>query len=629
MAVDESEVRRRVESFHAGPVSPDAPSSCGTGFPLVLGPTQLVPKALIAPGSPLHRLIVVQPPGSGKTCSMLEVLSNFKDDESYDIALVGDADVFMSIRQGLESCPNPGGGPCALHSDAKSEYLAGGAATCHDDDAPKLKARVYWMTYKLLAKYLAREHHCKSQRGNNLLVIMDEVHQLVAAGRRHHHDSSSYVAKRLSSAGDSIGSAQLYVVGYTATPILDDPVQVVRLATIMKGQTDPRIFAVPGGGELLVDPDLFYSDKYLTPMSAIKVSAPGNGSVLSSSERVSETLAANRCLPARSAAAPALYTLKSSAEAALRVLFRNLFFVTNNVEDRSKFPSVKTVTRLVEYSADFASAARETLAHRSKLRWQEVSNFARPALLKSYVKRRLGGAPHTPRDAEMFEALAPKWTALARDLKSRPELEGKTAVYIGASTGVSSVAYLLGLSFLLQHELGLANGLHVGDSPAVYVLADSRSGRSSIGSDAVRSEQLKRFNASPCVGDDGSSGRHSVLLLGPEAYKAVDLTCCTNICQMIIQPQGKALQTLGRARRQCSFARVPSKAQWRVNALTYVFKSPPPPCPGEDCDCLLGSFFAAQAVLSDELMRIVRGESIACKNFEGYNQWPPGTTCLS
>jgi hypothetical protein len=354
-----------------------------------------------------------------------------------------------------------------------------------------------------------------------------------------------------------------------------------------------------------------------------------------------------------------VYSLKPHTTQDLELLFANLFFVTNNTADPRKYPDLFETSRLVTYTPVFASAATDALKkHKGKLAWQEVSNFADPVALRDYVRRRLAGVHHTPEDSTMMEHNAPKWRSLAHDLKQRKDLGGKTAVYLGAQTvsgAATSTDYLFGLSFYLQAKLGymdgtvpgyaeaVAGGHRPATSPTIYMMADEaqendvarakKAGGSdsrlvSVASKESRTHQLKAFNMSPCVGQvsGGDTATHySVLLLGYEAYTALNLTCVSNLMRMVLQPSGKEQQTIGRARRSCSFAAVP-KRDWRVNALTYIFHDRT--CPDADCDCLLGSFFSAQAILQNQILRILRGSSIGCSNFKAYNQWPKGTVCL-
>jgi hypothetical protein len=700
-----------IDGIPDGKVPRDAPSAC-TARAVVekLDPPQIVPKMLITPTSPLRRLIVVQPPGAGKTCIMLDIMANFLT-EDYNIIIVGDPDIFSSVRSDLRKCPAraPGGllrernkdkaDPwCALYSNARREFFDPKEAPKDCEGGEKFgKARIYWLTHVLFGNWLKRKHakYMKDDKDNifksNTLILMDEVHKLTAPSEERAspswRESLLYVGEKLFEATrDPVPDKKLFVVGFTATPIIDDPVQAICLATVMKGHTDPSIFTDKAMTKLRIDPKKFYTPEYVEPVATIPVVEPGSGTERHmETEKVQEILREHRCIhvppekkgkAASDASSPvahpcpvgaaeraknllSVYSLKPPTAQDLERLFANLFFVTNNTADPRKYPDLFETSRLVSYTPAFALAAADALKkHAGKLAWQEVSNFADPSALRDYVRRRLAGAHHTPEDSTMIEHNAPKWRSLAHDLGQRKDLGGKTAVYLGARTvsgAATSTDYLFGLSFYLQAKLGYRDGTVPGyaeavagehrpaTSPTIYMMADEAEEKDvarakkaggpdsrlvSVASKESRSHQLKAFNMSPCVGQvsGGDIATHySVLLLGYEAYKALNLICVSNLVRMVLQPSGKELQTVGRARRSCAFAAVP-KRDWRVNALTYIFHDRT--CPDADCDCLLGSFFSAQAILQNQILRILRGSSIGCSNFKAYNQWPKGTTCL-
>jgi hypothetical protein len=142
-----------------------------------------------------------------------------------------------------------------------------------------------------------------------------------------------------------------------------------------------------------------------------------------------------------------------------------------------------------------------------------------------------------------------------------------------------------------------------------------------------RKEQLKAFNDSSCVGSGGhSAANYALLLLGDEAYKAINLSCVSNMIRLVVQPSGKGQQTAGRARRSCSFRTVFDPKNWMVKLMTYVIKDSK--CPNFDCDCILGSFYRAQSQLENQILQIMRGYSIGCTNFKKFSKWGNEVTCL-
>lgn len=683
-----------IDGVSYGKVPHDAPSACGSntmGLVDKLDPPQLVPKILITPSSPLQRLIVVQPPGAGKTCIMLDIMSNFLT-EDYNILIVGDPDIFSSVLDGLRACPAMAPeGPlrdrnannknrwCALYSNAKRHYFDEGRAPKDCDGGLKFnKARIYWLSYVRFGNWL-KGQHAKYKNDEifkaNTLILLDEVHKLTAPSEERAsprwRESLLYVGEQLFRAPqDQAPDKKVFVVGFTATPIIDDPVQAICLATVMKGHTDPSIFTDKNMTKLRIDPKKFYTPEFVNIVDTISVREPGPSLTehSMSTSHVAEILKKNNCIGATinkekgiskdihpcpvSAADRAkniysVYSLKQSTADNLERLFSNLFFVTNNTADTRKYPSLVETSRLVSYTSKFSEAATAAMKkHAGKVSWQEVSNFANGTLLQHYVRRRLIGMPHTIEDDTMFEHNAPKWRSFVHDLYRNRELSGKIAVYLGAGTvpGVAtSTEYLFGLSFYLQAKLGLVDGTIFPETrhAAVYIIADEAdykeleaARKAADGPEKrvtlTRSTEFRRtqrlaFNKAPCFGEVSTGARYSIVLLGYESYKALNLECATNLVRMVLQPAGKTEQTIGRARRQCAFARIP-KQKWKVNAVTYIFHASA--CPEEDCDCLLGSFFAAQSQLQEQILKILRGASIACSNYKDFNQWPNGTVCL-
>lgn len=724
-----------IDGIPDGKVPADAPPACNTGPGGAiekLDPPQKVPKLLITPTSPISRLIVVQPPGAGKTCIMLDILTNFLT-EDYNIIIVGDADVFSSIKKGLRVCPamgpggrlirdrNPGKDAwCTLYSNAKRDLLDQSQLPKGCEGGDKIgKANVYWLTYILFGNWLKGGHKKYTNDSifeKNTLILMDEVHKLTAPTEERAtgrwRESLLFVGEQLfkAPANNHLGGDRLYIVGFTATPIIDDPVQAICLATVMKGRSDPSIYTDKSMTKLRIDPKRFYTPEFVDTVSTVSVREPGptQSERRMPTKQIAQVLKDNGCIiPAattaskKTAASPAgtasatvsehpcpitvndrskniysVYSLKPQTIDDLERLFSNLFFVTNNTADSRKYPRLVETSRLLAYTPEFATTAAAAMKKNlGKLAWPEVSNFADAVALKSYVRRRLSGAKHTDEDTEMMEKNAPKWRSLVHDLSKSREIAGKTAVYLGARTvaGVAtSTEYLFGLSFYLQAKLGFIDGTspqhtssefytevqdkdrisYSASSPGatVYMVADTSDANAKevtaaktaentntstphhrlalVGNIDFRESQIRAFNATPCVGQvhNGSTASHySVILLGYESYKAIDLTCATNLVRMVLQPKGKTEQTIGRSHRQCSFSRVPQK-DWRVNAITYIFHDKA--CPTADCDCVLGSFFEAQSGLQQQILSILRGTSIACSNFAPYNQWPKGTTCL-
>jgi hypothetical protein len=679
-----------IDNIPEGKIPASAPMKCPIGNIIQeLDPPQVIPKMLITPESPIRRLLCVQPPGAGKTCIMLDILTNFLD-KDWDILLVGDADIFLSIEKDLRKCPAMVGHKflrdrnsnfaspwCALYSQAKDEILASDvlrpSSECKGAEQFK-KARIYWLTYVLLGNWLGGKYTKYSNPfKRNTLILMDEVHKLTAPSEEANvspqwRQSLYYVGKQLSEAGED-DSTNPIVVGFTGTPIIDDPVQAICLATVFKGRTDPSIYTDESMQTLRVPPKSFYTSRFVDKPSHISIKRPGLDDPISSMllDDVKQILSENKCIQfpnvskkstsgrgvlsdhpcpvtpeERSRNLLEVFHMKPETEKALTPLFSNLFFVTNNTADPRKYPPIHERHHTVSYTESFERKAQEALRSCPGLSWLEVSNCAFPQKMKAYVLGRLTGTPHTAKDTVFFEEFCPKWAKLVKDMTSSSKmLAGKTAIYLGArgSKVASSTDYLIALSFYLQDQLKLKDGLgeNEGQGACVYVMSDIADDRDILNSDTgstlrfgskhIRREQLTSFNNSSCVGTlhNSNASKYSVLLLGYEAYKALDLTCVSNLVRMVLQPSGRAIQTVGRARRSCSFRTV-AKNLWDINAVTYVFRNQE--CPPSDCDCLLESFYAAKSQLDASLLKLIRGLSIGCSNFQAYNQWPKGTVCL-
>jgi hypothetical protein len=694
-----------IGSIPDGKIPPQAPSKCpskGTTVISALEPTQVVPKMLISPESPLKRLLVVQPPGAGKTCVMLDILSNYIETDSptpYTIVIVGDEDVFTSVRNDLAKCPArygtegrllrdraPGQSPwCKLESGVPPGYLtpdAGPPFTCSGVERLG-NCRIAWLDYRRFANWLHPEGKFDKWRNfatfesKYTVVLMDEVHKLTAPTEER---ATPVWKKQLRNIGVTFSrmganpSTNPTLVGFTGTPIIDNPVQAICLATMFKGKTDPSIFRTPAMDRLKIPPKEFYTPEFVEPVDQIRIQHPGSTkTTLVSAENVRRLLQENRCIqvPARgkdnvpSEGHPcpisveeriqnlfSIFRLKASTVDSLIVLFANLFFVTNNTADSRKYPELSKTTTLVDFSSGFSAIAEESLAKNQNLSWQEVSVFADPDWLRTFATiKSKEPEPLTEDDIGYIEKCAPKWKAIADALNGiggKEKLKGKTAIYQGARSvpgSATSNDYLICLSAYLRHK---NKACHDGTksplkTPAVYILGDqehlsdaaakkkSRGGKhagpntqdSSLSH--IRDSQLQAFNEAACI-DSGGGNSYSILLLGYEGYKALDLVCCSNLLRTVIQANGKAVQTIGRAHRSCSFRRVESRERWLVRSIDYQFVDPA--CPSLDCDCILGSFYKAQSELENDVLRIMRGVAWGCTNFHAFSSWPTSTPCL-
>jgi hypothetical protein len=712
-----------------GAIPKKAPKQCPLGNSPIshLEKTQMIPKMIITPGSPIRRLIVVLPPGSGKTCIMLDILANFLNDD-FNIIIVGDSDIFQSLSEDLRKCPaeangqllrdrNTGEDPfCVLNSNLikKEKQNLDKNNNNNNCKGDKFKRnKIFWLDYVKFGTWLTSAGSAKGQSkftvnpfSENTVIIMDEVHKMCVPGDEKtigsDQQNALHVGRLIFEAGKN-QEENPYIVGFTATPIIDDPVQAICLATIFKGHTDPAIFTDPEMTKLKIPPKDFYNTKlgFVEEVKSITVFEPGTHNPQQVPIKIiQDKLIQNKCMQMqdekkengksknissikknaleghpcpvgdgdRSKAITKVFKLKDKSIEPLGALFSNLFFIVDASKDPRKFPAIDSHERLVtpppEYQQKIAMGAKET----PTAAWSELSNFANPKWLKRYVTKRLKGNQHEPNDTVFIEANAPKWKALASDLKSSNTIAGKTAVYMGARDikGVcSSSDFLFGLSFYLMEKNGYEDGTkesfegrkedkekpdyldvsHKKNFGSIYIFAnmtdekmmpkrndDEKSYKAEdfpllAGHTNFRKEQLKAFNDSSCVGSGGtSSANYAVLLLGDEAYKSINLSCVSNMIRLVVQPSGKGQQTTGRARRSCSFRNVFDPEDWMVKLMTYVIRVAE--CPNFDCDCILGSFYKAQAQLENQILQIMRGYSIGCTNFKNFSKWDNEVTCF-
>jgi hypothetical protein len=512
---------------------------------------QRVPGMLIGPGSTLKRLICVLNAGAGKTNIMLDVLSNYID-HKYTFVMIGDPDIFLSIKGDLQKSPasyiSPVDGEphklrtfkegvtnpwCLVYSTVDPRLLPDGqnTANCAAQGAVKFgQIKIAWMTYVQLGNWLyahpppvggggkakftpqpmakakssmkARKENSNSKYGDTpfsdkVVLCADEVQKMVnpseEPAKGMWQSKPVEVGKILAKLGQDQRKNPT-IVGFTATPIVDDVIQLICLATIFKGQ-DPAIFTDSHMTELRVDPYRFFA-QYTTKVKSLKVHFPGPNEDDTKEYRVAELvrlLSVGRCTSARDPAKGGskkeketlldvalkghpcpvsaadksshmsqLVQLTDSPEkiANLEILLSDLFFITNSGADSRRYPALlngalerrgiappllSTMTKYryvplpgnegaqqdARAKADYVASLSTSLRANLGLAWREVSNFSDVDFLKEYVDEAVVDPSYT-----LSDELRDRVELCAPKWKAlADDLEhscyGKTAVYTG------------------------------------------------------------------------------------------------------------------------------------------------------------------------------------------------------
>lgn len=319
-SLEKARIKARFLRGILGPEQPEvdraAKTQCaGTARVDQLTEAQRVPGMLVFPGG-LRRLIVDMSAGGGKSCIMLDVISNFLDadprdfgdappgdappgDDShkgYNIIVVGDNDVFLSIGDAIRNCPakaryrsspSRGGGDqdhgetmlrdinvyagqgpepdarkyCALSTKIAKEIMGPGlmnfAEVCARESLPVWsRAKFAFMDYaridpwfQLYDDYMRKKQQGKNAKsvygdidpkGSNTIWIVDECHKLISSPDSDPRQQAAFTRIRENLKAMNAG----YVVLLSATVnVTNDPLLSVQLPTVAWGKTNSDIYA--------------------------------------------------------------------------------------------------------------------------------------------------------------------------------------------------------------------------------------------------------------------------------------------------------------------------------------------------------------------------------------------------
>jgi hypothetical protein len=294
-----------------------------------LSPVQSTAGRLVRPGG-LRRSVWVLPPGSGKTCMFIDVISNFLDQpDVWNVFLVGDADIFNSVVTELRRCPatykgsdaklprllremngEPGSEPgtfkygawCVLNNRAK-KVDANHSSDCRGAPHVFAGTNIYWMTYLMFGNLLKNEDeyypdHVVDHAGQPVprkpdgaayaryghmtpfskhsVWILDEAHKLLDPFEDQTSETWRPAYIRVGSALSRMIPEEEddpIVAAFTATPG-----NVICLANIMKGRSRQIYdFRAPAQEDRrAVNPSLFRDPSYgfVAPAEALHVWPP-------------------------------------------------------------------------------------------------------------------------------------------------------------------------------------------------------------------------------------------------------------------------------------------------------------------------------------------------------------------
>lgn len=259
----------------------------GGGKIEVLNDVQAVAPKLLTPDGPIRRLILQIPPGAGKTCTYLGVMTQFIGN-GHTIVVVGDDDVFAVFKEGLRQCPakafrnmveadgktkvpketvylrdiNPHMSAfCTVKSQGTNPNLQGSPFTCDPSALTWLDTRVYFFNFVMAGNWMqAWSEERKNNKGervtsmyhevspfsNKLLLVVDEAHKLGVPSMEQTTErwkpAAALFPKYIASLGGDKSTNPFILVGTATVNTTQMPTLSLCLPRVIKGFTDPTLF---------------------------------------------------------------------------------------------------------------------------------------------------------------------------------------------------------------------------------------------------------------------------------------------------------------------------------------------------------------------------------------------------
>ena len=543
--------------------------------PLKLQPYQEIMPYIIGPNSPLKRLLYVASPGAGKTCTMFALLSAFRINAliskpkphrkvpTFVFVTPGAVQSEEIYKQAVQ-CPGP------IFDVLQAKDLL----TYNKENAPKIKTiltkhfRVKVLTYVQLSKQLTMDtKEFPRTQFHNSVFFMDEIHNLVddpqfvngklvptfskkALPEQRKALLSLYRKLKNQHSSDRFKDAVL--IGFTATPIVEQPEDMILLINMLFGKK-------------FVDPNTFH-DTYVV-----------NGS-LTKDPQLCNTL---------------------------RMSLKNTVAVYDNQHD-VELPALEFhPVKIVEYSEKHEKAIKTT-------KQKNLENFSNIPLADTYPKPteklREKLEPLVDDDEAFLSELSkysPKFSAILREvLELYTNHLGKQIIFSDQkSTGtrfMRKVLEMKGYSMFKGDGSDDVNG-------KMFIFLDETSDET-LSAKAVK-RRLDAFNSPANLNGENIP----IAILGSKFAEGVNFKGVRAL-HFIDQPRsiGHFEQVVGRARRFCSHGGLEFPAKWKVDVYQYILRSPT----DQDISIDWQNYIHRQReeTLKHEFMELIGSVALDCTN---------------
>ena len=266
-------------------VTPKMAKLCpkGGGQIEVLNDVQSVAPLLLTPGGPIRRLILQIPPGAGKTCTYIAVISQFLGN-GHSIVVVGDDDVFAVFKEGLRQCPaqvlrrmvdangnqvlpetvvylrdiNPNMSAfCTLKCPSAKAELQGDPYKCDAGALTWLDTKVYFFNFVMAGNWMrAWSEERTNKKGNRvssmylavnpfsdkLLLVVDEAHKTAVPSMEQAtarwKKAAALFPKYIAGLGQDPSKNPYILFGSATMNVTTFPTLSLCLPVLIKGKTD-------------------------------------------------------------------------------------------------------------------------------------------------------------------------------------------------------------------------------------------------------------------------------------------------------------------------------------------------------------------------------------------------------